>query len=135
MQQTEKYQFNLIETSDTFSPDPLNENMEKLEAALDAVTAHADAGDAALDARLRVFEAKHFVIEGYTGDGTANREFMLGFDPQMAIIVFTGGGHNVALPGNPVAQSGKKLMEIIPGGLRMNGYNISGTSYHYIAIG
>lgn len=34
MQQTEQYQFNLVETGDAFSPAPLNENMEKVEAAL-----------------------------------------------------------------------------------------------------
>lgn len=31
MQQTEKYQFHLIEGSDDFSPQPLNDNMEKVE--------------------------------------------------------------------------------------------------------
>lgn len=34
MQQTGTYKLNLIETSDTFSPNPLNENTEKLEKAL-----------------------------------------------------------------------------------------------------
>lgn len=34
MQQTSKYQLNLIEGTDDFLPDPLNENMEKLEEAL-----------------------------------------------------------------------------------------------------
>lgn len=33
MKQTDQYQFNLVEAGDTFSPDPLNENMEKVEAA------------------------------------------------------------------------------------------------------
>ena len=57
MQQTDKYQLNLIEPSDTFSPAPLNENAQKLEEALQggltAATAHADAGDAA-EAAARV---------------------------------------------------------------------------------
>lgn len=34
MQQTTRYQFNIIDTSDAFSPTPLNDNAEKLEAAL-----------------------------------------------------------------------------------------------------
>ena len=34
MQQTSKYQFKLIEGTDDFSPTPLNENMEKVEEAL-----------------------------------------------------------------------------------------------------
>jgi len=34
MKQTNSYQFNLVESGDAFSPAPLNENMEKVEAAL-----------------------------------------------------------------------------------------------------
>lgn len=34
MKQTNSYQFNLVESGDTFSPVPLNENMEKVETAL-----------------------------------------------------------------------------------------------------
>ena len=45
MQQTTKYKFNLIETSDTFSPDALNANARTAEAQLAAL---ADA-DAALE--------------------------------------------------------------------------------------
>ena len=36
MQQTEKYKFNLIETSDAFGPEKLNDNAQKLEDALSA---------------------------------------------------------------------------------------------------
>ena len=50
MQQTETYQLNLIETSDTFSPAPLNENAQKLESALTAARTEAAAGIAAGDA-------------------------------------------------------------------------------------
>ena len=39
MQHTNQYQFNLIESGDTFSPQPLNENAEKMEQAL---AEHAD---------------------------------------------------------------------------------------------
>lgn len=52
MQQTDKYKLNLIEKTDTFSPDALNENMEKVEGS---ITAEA----AALDQRLQVCEARH----------------------------------------------------------------------------
>ena len=50
MQQTETYKLNLIETSDTFSPAPLNENAQKLESALTAARAEAAAGITAGDA-------------------------------------------------------------------------------------
>ena len=39
MRQTETYKLNLIETSDTFSPQPINENVQTIEAALSAVAA------------------------------------------------------------------------------------------------
>lgn len=43
MQQTEKYKFNLIETSDDFSPTPLNKNAETAERELARVEAQAAA--------------------------------------------------------------------------------------------
>ena len=39
MQQTSKYQFNLVEGSDDFSPTPLNQNMEKVEEVLENMEA------------------------------------------------------------------------------------------------
>lgn len=53
MQQTDKYQLNLIESSDTFSPAPLNENAQKLEAAI-AAEAAAGAQACAAEASARV---------------------------------------------------------------------------------
>ena len=38
MQQTTKYQFNLVDATDDFSPTPLNQNMEKVEEELDSLT-------------------------------------------------------------------------------------------------
>jgi len=99
MQQTAKYQFNLIEREDVFSPDPLNENMEKVEGALEAVQAEAKAGDdteaqaradadAALDARVKVFEA-HKVITG-TATSEHTTEY-LGFTPKLLIVTVDRG--------------------------------------------
>ena len=47
MQQTNQYKLNLIEKTDTFSPDPLNENAEKVEAQLAAETLARTAADTA----------------------------------------------------------------------------------------
>ena len=47
MQQTDKYKLNIIETSDPFSPAPLNENARTLEAALAAEKTRVDAALAA----------------------------------------------------------------------------------------
>ena len=38
MQQTSKYQFNLVDTTDDFSPAPLNQNMEKVEEELSGLS-------------------------------------------------------------------------------------------------
>lgn len=89
MQQTDKYKLNLLETSDAFSPNPLNENAQKTEAALTAVTAHADAGDAALDARVQVLELHHFACGYYTGDAAQYGGFQtisLPFTPEAVLI-------------------------------------------------
>lgn len=50
MQQTTKYKFNLIETSDTFSPDALNANARAAETELARVEAAHAADKAALEA-------------------------------------------------------------------------------------
>ena len=39
MQQTSKYQFNLVDATDDFSPTPLNQNAQKMEDALEALDA------------------------------------------------------------------------------------------------
>ena len=79
MQQTEKYKLNLIEKDDVFSPDALNENMEKVEAAITA-------GDAALDQRVIALEA-HKIVVGYVV--SQKRECQLGFTPK-AVLVTVG---------------------------------------------
>ena len=136
MQQTEKYKFNLIESSDTFSPAPLNENMEKVEAQLDAARAEAAAGDAALNQRLQVFEAKHFVIERYVGDGKVPRIFELGFAPKLAIIARTGA-HCMILPDVPEPGNLNTIaVKIIDESLWVGGdYNNADKIYYYIAVG
>ena len=97
MQQTNKYKLNLIEKDDTFSPDPLNDNMEKVEGALEGVTVHADAGDAAeaqaradadadLDQRIQVFEAHHVAVGTYTPQKNTVTNVDIGFSPSLILI-------------------------------------------------
>ena len=49
MQQTSKYQFNLVEGSDDFSPTPLNQNMEKVEEALEELEGAVETAQEAAD--------------------------------------------------------------------------------------
>ena len=52
MTQTDKYKLNLIETSDVFSPEPLNQNTRAVEAQLSAVRGEFAAADAGLDGKI-----------------------------------------------------------------------------------
>ncbi len=91
MQHTDKYQLNLIETSDPFSPDPLNENAQKLEQAISAEAAAQDqaraADIAALDQRLQVFEARRLVI----GSAKEGEKVYLDFTPKALIAKGSNG--------------------------------------------
>lgn len=139
MQQTEKYKLNLIETSDTFSPNPLNENAQKLEAALDIKANAAD--HAALEQRVQALELHHFAAGTYTGDGNASQFIALGFTPEVVMI------HPVYLYEKIGAMCVKDYphdgMVIVPGGFEVSrtyggpktlAANNGGTQYRYVAI-
>ena len=81
MQQTEKRGFNIIETSDAFSPDALNDNTRKLEAALDA---HEEA----VAVRLAGLEKFHFAYGNYVGSGSGNPGVTVtrGFVPSIVMV-------------------------------------------------
>ena len=113
MQQTTNYKLNLIETSDPFSPGPLNENAEKTETEL-----------AALDSRVTMLEAKYIVFGTYTGDGEISQFIELGFTPKAVLV------HHVAIqfytalalieqPSN--SGGGRNSLEIVENGF--NAYN------------
>ncbi|MBD5083586.1 MAG: hypothetical protein HDT33_00570 [Clostridiales bacterium] len=122
MQQTETYKFNLIEASDKFLPAPLNENMEKVEAQLDAARAEAAAGDAALDARVSVLETHKMVTGYHAGSGFVD----LGFTP-IAVFVTSDNGVGFACPTRGMAM-GLSIQE--------GGFNHSGgyQNCHYVAF-
>ena len=136
MQQTETYKFNLIEPSDTFSPDPLNENMEKVEAQLDAARAEAAAGDEALEQRITVLEGHKIVMGAFDGDGKTILEFMVGGTPKLVIVKVDGGSSVMALLDSPL-DTGKisNKLYIVDGGFQVYGtLNMANTSYHYLAL-
>ena len=99
MQQTNKYKLNLIEKDDTFSPDPLNDNMEKVEEALERETAARQAADAAeaqalagadsaLDTRLQAIEA-HKIVFGSANNTSTTAN--LGFTPLLLYVTGMNG--------------------------------------------
>lgn len=145
--QTEAYQLNIIEKDDTFSPDPLNENMEKLDntllaAHMGAVAEHdqRNAADAALDQRVTALEAKKMVVGTYIGNAQAHfpgiyQIIELGFSP-ITVIVFGDHG-TMALPNCPgisleLTETGFQVHNSNSGGMHLN---VQSRTYCYIAFG
>ena len=91
MQQTTQYQFNLLESSDPVSVTPMNENMEKTEAALLAAQEKAENDLAeqvssltkAIAARGNCF----LEVGTYEGNSTANHTITLGYKPKLLILL------------------------------------------------
>lgn len=115
MQQTETYKLNLMETTDTFSPAPLNENTQKLEEALRDGLEAARAEAAALDARLEVCEAHHIAVGIYTAAST-QLDINLGFQPK-AVICLSNYGFGGILIAESIVSSG--------GSITSNGFSIA----------
>lgn len=99
MQQTSKYQFNLVDATDDFSPDPLNQNAEKMETAL----AEMESDLAALT--TAVGEGGHtcrIAFGSYVGDGQLGYDHpnTLTFDfyPMAVWVGRINGGNDTAWP-------------------------------------
>ena len=118
MQQTKTYKLNLIETSDTFSPDPLNENTEKLEAEVSAEAAARQSSDAALEARVTVLEARRFVAGTYKGNGIDDQLINLGFTPIAVLVQSSVGTWMTAGSASP-----GKILTIQDGGFTVGDNN------------
>ena len=152
MQQTDKYKLNKPGIDDPLAIAPLNENMDKLEAAITAETA-------ALDSRVTVLEAKYFVSGTFIGDGQSSQFINLGFTPKAVLVVGQDGsthyneGHayhygGLAITGGPSkTRDGLTVLSVEhngftvyyqSGGSNWLSYahsNSSGRVYYYIAIG
>lgn len=158
MQQTETYKLNLIEKTDTFSPDALNENARKVENALSAATAHTDAGDraeasarasadAALAQRVTALEAHKMVVGTYTGNGstTDGQTINLGFTPAAVLLCnYNTQNFHMLTEENYVAGSSTSgiiyYTRIVEGGFWTRTgspfgiWNAQGAKYHFIAL-
>ena len=86
MQQTTSRKFSIIESSDPFLPEALNDNTRKIEAALDAHEAQTQAAADALDQRVAVLEGHKMACGMYTGDGVEGRIIPLPFTPKAVIV-------------------------------------------------
>lgn len=140
---------NLIEKDDVFSPDPLNENMEKVEevlsAALTGETAAREEAVADLDARIEVFEAKKLVYGTYVGTGK-DQTINLGFTPYLVLVhdvetvregpsglMITGIGATTSMnaPAAHIVENGF----LVNVGTAHYGFSISNHKFIYLALG
>ena len=149
MQQTENLSLNLIETGDPISPAPLNENAQKLEAAIAAEAASrqsADAaeaasraaGDQALAARVTTLEGHKIAIGSYHGSNSA-QSFQVGFTPRAVFVQRLASTVMVKLaiaPGSIIDNRGCEF-KIVEGGFYVYGdnpYTNSNDYFIYLAI-
>ena len=156
MLQTEKYKFNIIETTDTFSPDALNANARTAEAELDRVEAKAAADKAELQADDAVIRAnlgsggKNARIKcgSYVGDGQCARDhpttLTLDFTPHFVFVSYQGfyaimhrgGARGVCLYSNHPTYATWEERSVSwyadNADYQCNG---AGNTYHYIVIG
>ena len=126
MQQTTKYQFKLIEGSDDFSPQPLNDNVEKVEETLTEF-------EAVLEEVQEAMEVLPYVTGSYIGDGsTTNRTINLGFKPKFVII--TGGSRSTSWDSEQIyrfALVGPSGTSTTMAGLTNTGFTVTNSSFQY----
>ncbi len=120
MQRTKNYKLRLIEMSDTFSTEPLNQNMTDL--------------DDALAQRVTALEVHRLSAGTYTGS-TSGVTVNVGFKPKAVII--GGSASNMIVDKIPAADgaTGGYLTSTgftIPG--TSNPFCYSGRSYNYLAL-
>lgn len=129
MQQTQTYQLNKIDVDDNFSPVPLNENMDKVEAKFAAL----DGADAALDSRVTALEGHKVAVGSYTGSGSAQSPTTvhLGFRPKAVLI------QEAALSGDCYMTTGvgTSNVTLTDTGFIGSAFFTSARTFSYIAIG
>lgn len=86
MQQTETYKLNKPGIDDPLAIAPLNENMDKLEAAIIAESETRQDETAALDLRVSAMEIHKIAIGGYYGEEVNGKTVNLGFTPKFVLI-------------------------------------------------
>lgn len=157
MKHTDKFDLNIIETTDAFSPEPLNENTQALEALLAAKAAQADfdglAGRVgALETGRLLWKLGTYSGNGSYGSGSRNRlEF--DFMPIAIIIInttspFTGShlwirncargityGTGSAGSGHVLIAWGARTIEWYSTDHTEYQLNKSGVSYAYLVLG
>ena len=151
MQQTSKYQFNLVEGSDDFSPTPLNQNMEKVEEELSGLESSVMANLGTIGHNLRIQTGS------YVGTGTYGQSNpkSLTFDLYPVVVMIVCETNAFASPPCIMMRptSACVFAAVDPASMRqyvswsehgvswysnVNDYchiNMNGQTYHYLALG
>ena len=131
MQQTETYKLNLIETSDPFSPQALNENTQKIEEVVSEKLGE-------MDQRVTVLEAHKFACGSFqTPSDNGPLVVELGFTPKAVFISRQRSDHPDCLILITQSETKNMYLRIVEGGFRHicnNGYTAYGGTYHFIAF-
>lgn len=131
MQQTETYKLNLIESSDPFLPDALNENTQKLEEVVSEKLGE-------MDQRVTVLEAHKFACGSFqTPSDNGPLVVELGFTPKAVFISRQRSDHPDCLILITQSETKNMYLRIVEGGFRHicnNGYTAYGGTYHFIAF-
>ena len=147
MQQTSKYQFKLIEGTDDFSPTPLNDNMEKVEEALEGLTDDFLARIGAGGSTCRVAYGT-YVGTGTVGSAASKRNSLtVPFRP-LAVLLADPTRQDPAIlirgasSTNSVAAGYHLTLTWTDDGVSWSGSydaqsqaNVSGRTYHYVVLG
>ncbi len=107
MQHTEKYQLNLIDPSDEFLPDPLNQNMEAVEAQLQAREAAEKALDSKFTAAVGTKGKTCRIATGqYTGAGKGKPSLTFDFNALVVLVVPESDDNHCILMARPWTSAG-----------------------------
>lgn len=132
MKQTDNYQFNIIETADTFSPEKLNENTENIDKEL--------ADHETRIASMEVHRMATGIYKGNNGTQTIN----VGFTPKVVFVFnhfFAQSTSAMVITGSPAAvySNEDSVVSIVENGFQVTSnqnmilnYNIY--RYHYLAL-
>ena len=151
MQHTPKYALNLIDPSDEFLPDPLNQNMETVETQLQA----REAAEAALDTKFSAAigsggKNARIAWGSYVGTGESGKEhpstLTFDFKPHLVLVSCSEGAMGPRWFLRPVLEN--NFMEFTWGensvtwiarsseaNINRDQYNLAGTDYYWAAIG
>ncbi|MCI8478392.1 MAG: hypothetical protein HFE97_08595 [Oscillospiraceae bacterium] len=159
MQYTPYYKLHQWDPYDKHKRKEFNQDLAKVDAAIQTVKASGDAALQALRATVNAnAAAAQQAVEGrcqmvagtFVGDGTQGRLIVLPFTPAVVIVELTYGIRSpddltlyggIALPGHALFSHSKVAMTVVEGGFQVNQgvdnkiyLNMYGRTYYYLAL-